>query len=65
VAHVKLKRDHYTPAEVGALIGRSRQTVVMWIKAGRLKATLTEGGHWHIPVSEVENPDGHFVRVGR
>lgn len=48
---LKLKKTHYSPKEVGLLVGVSRQTVVSWIASGRLASAVTEGGHHRIPSS--------------
>ena len=48
---LKLRKRHYTPAEVAERVGVSRQTVVKWIERGELDAELTPGGHHRIPAS--------------
>lgn len=61
---VELKKTYYTPAEVGRGVGVSRQTVVGWIRSGRLKADRTPGGHWRIPAELVDVDGEHAERVG-
>jgi len=62
--HILLKREHYTPTELGKLIGVSRQTIVKWITAGRLQGTRTQGGHWRVPASVVRGLEP-VQRVGQ
>jgi excisionase family DNA binding protein len=54
MAHITLKKSHYSPTDIARLTGVSRQTVVKWLKEGRLPATRTPGGHWIIPTNVVE-----------
>lgn len=61
--YVALKKMYYTPAEFGAMLGVSRQTVVGWIWQGRLKAMQTPGGHYRIPASEVRGDYQHEERI--
>jgi excisionase family DNA binding protein len=46
--------DYLKPAEVAALLGVNAKTVKRWIRAGKLDAIKTPGGHWRIPTESVE-----------
>jgi len=61
--YVIIKRQHYTPSEVGRLIGRSRQTVIKWANEGLIEAWRTPGGHWRIPADAVKGAS-HGERIG-
>lgn len=41
-------------SEVAALLGVTSSTVNRWIKAGKLRAIWTEGGHHRIAQTEVD-----------
>lgn len=43
-----------TTGEVAARLDVTPQTVINWIKRGRLRATVTGGGHRRIPIEDVE-----------
>jgi len=46
-------RRFYTMPEAEKMIGRVRQTIVKWIKEGRLQAQMM-GGKWAIPIDSME-----------
>lgn len=62
-AYVRITRKHYTPAQIGKLIGCSRQTVIARIESGELEASRTPGGHWRIPSSVVEGVENRIPIV--
>ena len=49
------RKNFYTTYEAGDMLFVSHSTIIEWIKAGRLKATKTLGGHRRIPNSELMN----------
>lgn len=53
-----LNKDFYTTYEARDKLFVSHSTVIEWIKAGKLKAVKTLGGHRRIPKEELEK----FVR---
>ena len=61
--YVILKRAHYTPQQLGDMLGRSRQTIVKWLEQGRIKGWRTPGGHWRIPADSIKGVD-HRERIG-
>jgi excisionase family DNA binding protein len=63
VAYIELPKTHYTPAEVGGLVGRSRQWVVSQIRAGAITAQQTSGGHWRIPIDAVKGVEQEPVEI--
>jgi hypothetical protein len=52
--YIELKKEYYSPNEIGAMAGVSRQTVIAWIKSGHIHAEQTETGWWKIPASEIK-----------
>jgi hypothetical protein len=42
----------YTPAEVAAIVGKNKNTIYLWIKAGVLKSRRINRVHY-IPAAEV------------
>ncbi|MFH1415632.1 MAG: helix-turn-helix domain-containing protein [Elusimicrobiota bacterium] len=50
----KRKRSIFTTREVGVYCGVDLTTVINWIKAGRLKAYKTAGGHRRIREAELK-----------
>lgn len=44
----------YRTSQVAALLGVTTSTVNRWIKAGKVKAMRTEGGHHRITEAEVD-----------
>ena len=51
-----LVMDYFTTTELAARMKVKRQTVVLWIKAGKVAATRTPGlrGQYRIPAAEAE-----------
>jgi len=47
------KRDHLTTTEAAKLLSVSPDTVLKWVKAGKVKSHRTLGGHFRIPLSEL------------
>lgn len=43
----------FTPREAALLLHRSQETLIRWVKTGKLKAARLPGGHYLIPESEV------------
>lgn len=54
--------DLLTSAEVAALFGVDRRTVVLWAKGGRIRALRTPGGQHRFRAEEILSL---FVRLGR
>ncbi len=46
-------RDYLTTTEAAKLLCVSPDTVLKWVKAGKVKSRRTLGGHFRIPVSEL------------
>ncbi len=42
----------FTPQEAANMLGVSKQTVINWIKDGKIRAERTPGGHFRIPVED-------------
>ena len=57
------QRLAYSPAEVGALIGCHRKTVIEWIHDGTLQARQIKG-KWFVPASELVRLLGCGVESG-
>ena len=55
------EKKFYTTCEAGDMLFVSHSTVIEWIKAGRIKATKTLGGHRRIPRDELHS----FIRRNR
>ena len=47
-------RDHLTTTEAAKLLSVSPDTVLKWVKAGKVKSRRTLGGHFRIPISELD-----------
>lgn len=45
--------DMLSTGTVAKIFGVSSNTVVNWIKAGKIKGSKTPGGHWRVPRSAV------------
>lgn len=43
-----------TTNEMGKLLGVTSSTVIVWIKAGKIKCNRTLGGHRRIPITEYD-----------
>ncbi|MFH1374170.1 MAG: helix-turn-helix domain-containing protein [bacterium] len=48
-------RDYLTTTEAAKLLCVSPDTVLKWVKAGKVKSRRTLGGHFRIPVSELSS----------
>jgi len=46
-------QEYLTTTEAAKLLGVSPDTVLKWVKAGKVKSRRTLGGHFRIPVSEL------------
>lgn len=50
---VKVERSRvFTPHEAAGVLGVSKQTVINWIKDGKIRAERTPGGHFRIAVED-------------
>ncbi|MFZ5980102.1 MAG: MerR family transcriptional regulator [Candidatus Zixiibacteriota bacterium] len=49
-------KDYYTTTEAARLLSVSPDTVLKWVKAGKLKSYRTFGGHFRIPQKAIEQP---------
>lgn len=50
---VKVERSRvFTPQEAADMLGVSKQTVINWIKNGKIRAERTPGGHFRIAVED-------------
>jgi excisionase family DNA binding protein len=49
-------KDFLTTTEAAKLLSVSPDTVLKWVKAGKVKSHRTLGGHFRIPVSELDIP---------
>lgn len=52
------KRDYLTTTQAAEVLSVSPDTVLKWVKAGKLKAHRTLGGHFRIPLQELEQLAG-------
>jgi len=53
------KRNNLTTTQAAKILSVSPDTVLKWVKAGKIKSYRTLGGHFRIPSSELKlNPDG-------
>ena len=50
------KKDYYTTTEAARVLSVSPDTVLKWVKAGKLKSFRTFGGHFRIPQSALDQP---------
>jgi excisionase family DNA binding protein len=50
------KKDYLTTTQAARLMSVSPDTVLKWVKAGKVKSYRTLGGHFRIPVSELSIP---------
>lgn len=51
-------QDYLTTTQAARLLSVSPDTVLKWVKAGKVKSYRTLGGHFRIPVSELQIPAG-------
>lgn len=49
-----LRRNHYTTTQAAKLLSVSADTVLKWVKAGKIQSYKTPGGHNRIPADVVE-----------
>lgn len=49
-------KEYLTTSEAARLLKVSPDTVLKWVKAGKVKSYRTLGGHFRIPVSELDLP---------
>lgn len=49
-------KDYLTTTEAAKLLSVSPDTVLKWVRAGKVSSYRTLGGHFRIPVSELEIP---------
>lgn len=47
-------KTEVSAAEAGRRMSVDKATVIRWIRAGKLEGWQTPGGHWRIPLTEVE-----------
>jgi len=52
------KSEHLTTSQAAKLLAVSPDTVLKWVKAGKIKAHRTLGGHFRIPASELKVSNG-------
>lgn len=48
-----INKEHFTTSQAAKLLAVSPDTVLKWVKAGKIKASRTLGGHFRIPASEL------------
>jgi excisionase family DNA binding protein len=48
------KKNYLTTSEAAKFLSVSPDTVLKWAKAGKVKSTRTLGGHFRIPISELD-----------
>ncbi len=48
------QKDYLTTSQAARLLSVSADTVLKWVKAGKVKSYRTLGGHFRIPVSELK-----------
>ena len=51
------KKDYLTTTQAAKLLSVTPDTVLKWVKAGKVKSYRTLGGHFRIPLSELNIPD--------
>ncbi|MCP4570143.1 MAG: excisionase family DNA-binding protein [FCB group bacterium] len=51
------KKDYLTTTQAARLLSVSPDTVLKWVKAGKVKSYRTLGGHFRIPTSELNIPE--------
>jgi excisionase family DNA binding protein len=49
-----VKETYLRPSQVAARLNVAPETIVRWIKAGKLRGEQTKTGRWLIPGSEAE-----------
>jgi len=53
MANENKNKDYLTTTEAARLLSVSPDTVLKWVKAGKVKSYRTLGGHFRIPISEL------------
>ncbi|MBU8933691.1 MAG: excisionase family DNA-binding protein [candidate division Zixibacteria bacterium] len=51
------EKDYLTTTQAAKLLSVSPDTVLKWVKAGKVKSYRTLGGHFRIPISELRMPE--------
>ena len=49
-----MNKNHYTTSQAAKLLSVSADTVLKWVKAGKIASYRTPGGHYRIPADAVE-----------
>ena len=49
-----MNQKHYTTSQAAKLLSVSADTVLKWVKAGKINSYRTPGGHYRIPADAVE-----------
>lgn len=49
-----MNKNHYTTSQAAKLLSVSADTVLKWVKAGKISSYRTPGGHYRIPADAVE-----------
>lgn len=47
-------KSHYRPTEVAKFLGKHACTIKRWIRKGKIKCEKTKGGHYKIPLAELD-----------
>ncbi|WP_457826562.1 MerR family transcriptional regulator, partial [Staphylococcus aureus] len=47
------EKDYLTTSQAARLLAVSPDTVLKWVRAGKVKSYRTLGGHFRIPLSEI------------
>lgn len=59
-----MRKTEVSAAEAGRRLGVDKATTSRWLHSGKMHGTRTAGGHWRVPVSEVERLEGEAAAVG-
>ena len=51
-------KEFLTTSQAAQLLSVSPDTVLKWVKAGKIKSNRTLGGHFRIPASEINSFNG-------
>jgi len=72
MANPRDDKEFLTTSQAARLLSVSPDTVLKWVKAGKIKSTRTLGGHFRIPLAALErlangggdvSPDGALVEI--
>ncbi len=55
MAELNSNKDYMTTSQAARLLSVSPDTVLKWVRAGKVKSYRTLGGHFRIPITELEN----------